>query len=260
MIRIKNKDKEQLTIKQYPTNQWLVSIFLFLFILTLNYYGFYKSPIHSTLNCNKGLFNSTNCELVESALLNKKLTDQYIKNIKKPKKAGGRSNVILLKTEVKVWNGYKKNIYYPTNWFFDPALYHTDRQVTEEISKLNNFIHNKLKQRLIIEREVPFLFHILVWFLLLLTLLPIILIFIHSITTYIFEPVNNRLLIKEFTPLTKEATVSSENLETIELIVDGNKSILIKANDKEVGQIDFDSESEFTEILASIKQLKIAIA
>lgn len=254
MIRVRNKDKEQLTIKQYPTNQWWISIFLLLFILTLNYYGFYKSPIYSTLNCTKDLFYSTNCELIESALLNEKLTYQYIENIKKPEKASGRSNVILLKTELKIWHGRIKNIYYPSNWFFDPALYRTDRQVTEEISKLNDFIKNKHQRQLIIERKVAFLFHIIVWFLLLPTLLPIIFIFIYPIKTYIFEPLNNRLLIKEFIPLTKEETVSNENLETIEIITDANKSISIKANDKEVGKIDFDSESEFTEILASIKQ------
>ena len=253
MIRVKNKDKEQLTIKQYPTKLWFAFIFLLLFTLTLSFYSFCKSPIYSSLNCTKSLFNSTNCELIESALLNKQLTHQYIENIKKPEKASGRSNVIWLKTEVKIWHGRIKNIYYPSNWFFDPALYRTNRQVTEEISKLNNFIHDKHQQQLIIERKVHFWFYVIVWFLVLPTLLPIIIIFIYPIKTYIFEPLNNKLLIKEFIPLTKEKVVSSKKLETIKLIKDRNKSILIKANDKEIAKFNFYSESKLSEIFILIK-------
>ena len=260
MIKVVASNEEQLIIKHYPTKLWLAFIFWLIFSFTLYCYTLFQSPIYSSLTCTKSFFNNTNCELVESALLDDRLTHQYINNVSKPRKSGGKSNTIWLKTEARLWHGSIKNIYYPSNWFFDPALQRSNKHVTEEISKLNNFIHSRDKQTLTISREVPPLFSILVIILVLPCSLPLVFIFILPITTYSFECSTSKLTIKEFIPLLRKKTVSFEELNNLQLKTDRD-SILLKVKDKEIGNFnDFASKEEYLEVLELIKQYIFAIA
>ena len=260
MIKLLPTNREQLIIKHYPIKIWLASIFLLIFSFTLYCYTLFKSPIYSSLTCTKDFLNNTNCELVESALLDERLTHQYINNVSKPRKAGGRSNTIWLKTEARLWHGSIKNIYYPSNLFFDPALQRSNRKVTEEISELNNFIHSRDKQTLTISRKVPFLFSILAVILVLPCSLPLVFTFIFPITTYYFKSSTTKLTIKEFIPLVRKETVSFEELNNLELKTDRD-SILLKVKDREIGNFnDFASKEEYLEVLELIKQYIPAIA
>lgn len=128
---------------------------------------------------------------------------------------------------MRLWHGSIKNIYYPSNWFFDPALHRSNRHVTKEISKLNNFIHSRNKQTLSISREVSPLFSILAVILVLPCSLPLVFIFIYPITTYSFEPSINKLTIKEYIPLVRKETVRLEELDDVQLITN-RQSILLK--------------------------------
>lgn len=260
MIKVIAKNEDITIIKHYPTKIWLAFISASLLIFTIYNYTLFQSPIYSSLTCTKNIFNNTNCELVESALLKDRLTHQYINNVSKPRKAGGRSNTIWLKTEARLWHGSIKNIYYPSNWFFDPTLQRSNKHVTEEISKLNNFIRSREKQTLTINREVSPLFSILVVIMLLPCFLPLISILICPITTYSFERSTNKLAIKEFIPLERKETVRLEKLDNVQLVTD-REFILLKVKDREICNFNnFTSEEEYLELLELIKQHIHAIA
>lgn len=115
---------ERLKIKQYPASQWQAFILLALLSILSSYHMFFQSPIFSSLTCSKDFFNRTNCQLVESAILNPNLTDRYIKNVKKPyKKSGRKNNVIWLTTNIRIWHRKIQNILSSSQSFFDPFLY-----------------------------------------------------------------------------------------------------------------------------------------
>lgn len=260
MIKVLATNGEQLIIKHYPTKFWLAFSFAFIFGFILYCYTLFQSPIYSSLTCTKDFFNNTNCKLVESALLNDRFTHQYINNVSKPRKAGGRSNTILLKTEARLWHGSIKNVYYPSNLFFDPALQRSNKYVTEEISELNNFIHSRDQQTLTISREVSPLFSILAGILVLPCSLPLVFILIFPITTYYFKSSTTELTIKEFIPLVRKETVSLEKFNNVQLTTDRD-SILLEVKDKEIGNFnDFTSKEEYLEVLELIKQYIPAIA
>ena len=259
MIRIIKSSKDRLIIRQYPANKWLAFIFLAFLSVLFFYHSFFQSPISSSLICYKGFLGTTNCELIESALLNQDLTHKYIKNIKEPHKHfSSRNNVIWLKTEIKVWHGRIKNVYYPSSWFLDPFLYRTDKQVLSEVEKLNNFIHNRSNlQKLTITRKVPAVFSIIVWILLLPMSLPLVFLFILPVYTYCFDLQTNRLSITEtilFTP--NKEIFSLEGLKIL-LKMDNNESsiVLETTSEKTYTLNDFVTEREAPHIFALLKQL-----
>ena len=258
MIRIIESSAKQLKFKQYPANQWLAFIFLALLSILASYHIFFQSPISSSLTCSKDFFNRTNCQLVESALLNHNLTDKQIKNVKEPhrKTIEGRSNVIWLATDIKIWHGRIQNVYYPSSLFLDPFLYRTNRQVSTEIEKLNSFINSSQNgETLTIERKVPKLFFVLAWILILPLVLPIVFILICPTVTYYFDLETNSLTIVEkilFSP--EETAYPLKDLKIISKIKDKDPSIVLTINDETKYILkEFAREKELPKILKLIK-------
>ncbi|MEM7758388.1 MAG: hypothetical protein AAF298_09725 [Cyanobacteria bacterium P01_A01_bin.40] len=195
MIKIKENNQDKFVIRQYPVKYWLAFSFLFILSLIFCCHIVFQAPISSSLTCTKSLFNTNNCELIESALLNKNLTHKSIKNIHHPQKTFARkNNPIYLKIDYK----YLTKIYYPSGWIIDPFLYRTNKQVAREITQLNNFINSwDSNQKIVINRKVPPVFHIVIWLLLLYPLLPVIIVFIYPVTTYYFDADENTLTVEE---------------------------------------------------------------
>ena len=225
----------------------------------------FQSPINSSLVCSKDFLNRTNCQLIESALLNPNLTNRQIKNVKEPhrKTIEGRSNVIWLATDIKIWHGRIQNVYYPSSLFLDTFLYRTNRQVSTEIEKLNSFINSSRNgETLTIERKVPKLFFILVWILILPLVLPIIFIFICPIVTYDFDLKTMSLSVAERILFSLEETAYSlKDLKIISKIQDKEPSMVLIAKDRREYIIkDFRKEKVLPKILEFIKPFATTLA
>lgn len=189
MIIIAESSDKQLILKDYPFRGWLAFICLAIFVVLCNYQVFFRTPIHSYLNCRKEIFNSISCESIESSLLNNNLTSKTVSNIYEAKKVfGSKSNVIKLEQHTNIWNSKVKKVYYPSNSYFSPYLYRTNKQVDLEISQIDNFVHNwDNNQTLRLTREIS-------WFLLIFLLLlpftiiiPLVAIIMQPIVTYLFN-------------------------------------------------------------------------
>jgi len=257
MIRIIENSANKLTIKQYPANSWLVCIFAALLSSFLGYYTFFQSPISSYLVCTKDFFNQTNCELIESALLNHDLNDRQIENIKDPHKTiSSRSNVILLTTGINIWRRKIQNIYYPSSLFLDPFLYRTNKQVSTEINKLNDFIKRpRDSQTLTIKREIPKPFLIIVWIQIIPVSLPIVFIFTFSIQTYCFNLRDRNFIVAETIFFaTEEQEYSLKDLKVISKIDNTEPSIVLTINNKQEYILkDLVGEKELPKILKLIE-------
>ena len=256
MIKIIKSNKNELIIKQYPLNHWLVCGLLFILVVFFNYHIFFQSPISSTLTCNKGLFNTNNCELNESALLKKNLTHKLIKNINHPKKRfASRNNAIYLKTEY----ANMKIFYYPSSWIIDPFLDRTDRQVAKEVDQLNDFINSwNSNQKLVIKRKVPHIFFILIWLLFIFTTpLPIFIVFIAPITIYFFDLHNNSFAINETILFSsKEKGYALSKLKIASLIKNQEQVISLKTNeDKTYIFNNFINETEAFNLFELLKKI-----
>jgi len=256
MIRILESSTDKLKIKQYPANQWLAFIFLSLLSIIAAYHIFFQSPIDSSLICTKNFLNQTNCQLIESALLNHDLTDRQIKNVKEPHKTiSGRSNVIWLATDINIWRGKIQNIYYHSSLFLDPFLYRTNKQVSTEINKLNSFINSpKDSQKLKIERKVPKLFLVIVWMMILPLSLPVVFIIIFPVVTYSFNAKANSLTVAETLLFsTEEKEYSLENFKIKSKIDDKEPSIVLTIGDGQFIFKEFTGEKNLPKILELIK-------
>ena len=259
MIKIIERSEDKLVIKDYPTNYWFAFFVLTILAIALNYYFFFLSPASSSLTCTKGIFNTTNCQLLERSFFHKELTHKTITNVQKPRKVSGyRVGKIWLKTEISVWGGGIKNIYYPNSNIFGPYLYRTDREVSQDLDRLNNFIHSQDKQ-LRLNRKMPSVFYIVAWLFPFTILPPILAIFIYPIITYTFYTQQNILTIKElvfFSP--KEEKYSLEKLKISSTIENRNikqRSLSIKIDSEKTYKIDdFTNETEALNLLKLLSQ------
>ena len=272
MIKIIENRQDKFIFKDYPINYWSAFAFLFLLAIALDYYTLFLSPNSSSLICTKSFFNTTNCELIETSFFNKNLTHKTITNIQKPKIAfGGRVGKIWLKSEIDLWGGSIKNIYYPNSSIFSIRLYNINRQVRLDVKKLNNFIQSWNTDKVLIiqrpisttDKQLSSIFNIfrllLLGSILILPLfIPITIIFIVPITTYSFDSQKNTLSIRElifFTiketnyPLNKIVVTSSiENREEKQPLI----SIKIE-REKTQTINDFKNKAEALNLLNSLK-------
>ena len=257
MIRIIENSANKLTIKQYPANQWLIFIFASLLCVFLLYQILFQSPITSSLICTKDFLNRTNCELIESAVFDRNLTDRHIKNIKEPhRKIGGRNTAIFLKTDINIWYGNIKNVYYPSSLVSDPFLARSNKHVLAEIEKLNSFIDRPRDSKtLTIERAVPKPFCIIGWMSILPLLLPPVFIFILPIQTYCFNLRDLSFAVAETIFFsTEEQEYSLKDLKLISKIDNTEPSIVLTINNKQEYLLkDLVGEKELPKILKLIK-------
>jgi|GEM_PF-5983724 len=257
MIRIIESSADKLRIKQCPANSWIVCIFAALLSAFLGYYTFFQSPISSSLVCTKDFFNRTNCELIESAVFDRNLTDRHIKNIKEPRiKIGGRNTSIFLKTDINIWHGNIKNLYYPSSLVSDPFLARSNKLVLAEIEKLNSFIERpRDSQTLTIERAVPKPFCIIGWMSILPLLLPPVFIFILPIQTYCFNLRDRNFSVaKTIFYTTEKKEYSLKDLKVISRIDNTEPSIILTVNNKQEYILkDLVREQELPKVLKLIK-------
>ena len=258
MIIIVESSDKKLILKDYPFRGWLAFICLGIFVVLCNYQAFFRTPIHSYLNCRKEIFNSISCELIESSLLNNDLTSKTVSNIYEAKKVqGSKSNVIKLEQHTNIWNSRGKKVYYPSNSYFGPYLYRTNRQVDLEISQIDDFVHNwDNNQTLTLTREISWLSLIFLLLLLSTIIIPLVAIIMQPIVTYLFDLQKKSLIIEElifFSP--KETMFSLNELEIGFSIKNQRKSIILKPN-LETSYVlnDFENEGELLNILNLLNQ------
>ncbi len=109
------------------------------------------SAISSSLTCHKTTLNFVDCQLHESSILNRHLTETSIKNLREASKPWFRkSSVIALKANpnfpyFKII-GFQKTYFYPSSSFalvnFKNIIPQNWFEPYKQINKLNHFIHN----------------------------------------------------------------------------------------------------------------------
>ena len=262
MIRIIENNKYKLIIKDYPTKYWLALIILTIFVVIVNYQAFFLAPIFYCLSCTKGWLNITNCEIIESSLFNKNLFHQIINHIHEPKGVL-KNGTIWLTTEIDLLHNRLENIYYPSDrflGFYSIYLYRFHGQALQELNQINDFIHSKDSQKiLILTRKIFSLFYIPFLLLPLTIVIPIISIIIQPITTYIFDVQQNYLFTrKNILSTVEEKTYSLDRLKTISSIENQeHKPYSISINIKEQKLFtfnDFKNKSEALNLFNILKQ------
>jgi len=262
MIRVAENNNKKLIIKNYPTKYWLVCILLAIFSLLINYGAFYLAPIYSSLSCNKGWLNTTNCEIIEYSFGNKDLYYHKIKNLREPKEIL-RNGTIRLTTEIDLLHNHIKNIYYPSNkltGFFDLYLYRFHWQSEKEVSQINDFIYSKNNQKsLKLIRKIPFVFYISFLLLPLAIVLSIISILVHPVDTYIFDLDQNNLVItNNFASTFEEQIYSLNQLSAVSYSADDDNklcSIILQVKGQNILTFnDFTNMEEAQKLFNLIKQ------
>ena len=261
MIRIIENSDKKLIIKNYPTKYWLAFIVLTILTFALNYGTFYLAPIYSSLTCNRSWLNKTHCEIREYSLLDRNRLQQTVNNLNEPKKIL-RNGTIWLTTEVDLLHNRIGNIYYPSHsflGFFDIYLYRFRGQAVREVDRINDFVrHKNNRKNLILIRKIPGFYYIFLLLLPLTIVMPIILIFIQPINTYVFDRDKHHLVVrnnissrveKKIYPLASLKVISSIKTE------DDRKLIILNADEQKLATFNnFLNELEALNTLNLLKQ------
>ena len=254
MIEIVENKQDKIVIKDYPYKYWLVYICLTIATLLFNYETFVMTPLKSTLDCQKGFLNTNSCQITEYSLFNRNLIKKKVNNIHhvKPSVSSNNRN-ILLKTELK---GNVQNVYFPSRLFFNTPMYTTEKEFKTDIQRINNFINRwQQDEVLIINKKIPILFYVTFLAYPLMLIGSISAIFTCPILTYIFNFLQNYLIVEEKALLSKNEQNYSINKLKLASVEEQKNSILLNTNSKMSYLLDdFQNQQEAVEILNILKQ------
>lgn len=262
MIKIVENNDNKLIIKKYPTKYWLSCMILTIFAFIVNYGVFFVAPIYSSLSCNKGWLNTTNCEITESSLFHKNLLHQKVDRIDEPKGILG-NGTIWLTTKIDLLHNQIENIYYPGHsflGFFDVYLYRFHWQAVQEVNQINSFIDQQNnRETLILIRKIPVFFYIPFLLLPLTIAISVICILVQPIDTYIFDIQQNCLVVKNrILSTVEEKTYPLDRLKIAFLTTADNdrpSSILINIDKQKLTTFkDFQNTSEALNLFNLLKQ------
>lgn len=258
MINIIENTNKNLTLKDYPFKHWLAFICFTIFVVIVNYTILFKTPIYSSLTCDRDWFNRVNCELVESALLKHNLRHQTINNISNSPYIlkNGR---ILLNREMDLLHNRVKNNYFPSHsflGFFDIYLYRFRGQAVNEVKQIKNFIHSQTKEyKLKITRKLFPLFYIPLLLLPATILIGIFATLMQPITTYTFDFQQKNLTVLKKSKLIADRKSYSTDELSITSIDEIKSSIVLNTNNQTSYLLnDFQNKQQASEIIDTLQQ------
>ena len=256
MIKIFKKNEENVIIKKYPFEQWLLYIFVPIVICAIVYRACVYEPLSSSLTCKKNWLNITNCQIQESSLLKQNLIEQKVINLKHVEKAvSGKSKRIFLKTEIRLRN--IANVYFPHSsfWFH---LYGSDYQLSLDVKRINSFIaEGKRSEVLIINKQLSRIFYkfFVVGVLLFGIVGDAMAIFLTPVTEFSFNFIDNKVAINENALLNRNKKYYSfDELKIVPYNAGKQIGFSIKSQEKYYYIDSFETETDVIDILVKLKQ------